>query len=123
MEQPDISNLFHVLNTSTPYIYYNVIDYFLLTSFEDPCPYVVLENLYMGNKIITFKQNIYTDHNSPALKDVYYEYNGSININNTKEFLIQTIQKEKPSKNVAGREYILNNFTSITDKYIEVIIN
>jgi len=108
-----LPNLFHIKETQTPYIYYKLLDYFILTSLQDPCPYVVLENLYVGNKVLTFKDNIYTDHKSDELKDIYFEYDGEINLENAVKH-IKNICVEKNTNrlnNKNGKLYILNKFS------------
>ena len=55
----DIKNFYHIQEIQFPYKYYRQLDYFILTSTIDPCPYVVLENLYLDNRILTFTENIF----------------------------------------------------------------
>jgi hypothetical protein len=108
----EIDNLYHVSVVQLPFIYYKLMDYFVLFSQEDPCPYVVLENLYVNNKVITFKDNIYTDHNCEKIKDIYFEFDGEVSIEN----LCKVIDKrvvEKVNRSGDGKKYIIDNFTKI----------
>lgn len=119
----DLKNFYHVRDVEHPYKYYNLIDYFLLTSAEDPCPYVVLENLYINNKVLTFRDNIYTDHKHPSLKDLYFEYPGSISLK-TASLHIENIVQGKSQTNAKsgpGRDYIKQYFSSFTDDFIEAL--
>jgi hypothetical protein len=109
---PKIDNLYHVPLVKLPFIYYKLMDYFILFSKEDPCPYVILENLYVNNKIITFKENIYTDHKCEQTRDIYFEFEGSV----SKESVCHMISKhvlEKAKRNGNGEKYIRDNFTKV----------
>jgi hypothetical protein len=108
----ETDNLYHVPVVKLPFVYYKLIDYFLLFSQEDPCPYVVLENLYVNNKVIAFKDNIYTDHKCNQTKDIYFEFDGEVSIEN----LCKVIDKrvvEKANRSGDGKKYIIDNFTKI----------
>lgn len=63
------TNFYWVPNTKNPYQYFKYLDYFLLTSKSDPCPIVILENLYLNKKIIVLKNNIHTKHNINLLEN------------------------------------------------------
>jgi hypothetical protein len=107
-----IDNLYHIPLVEHPFVYYKLIDYFILFSKEDPCPYVILENLYLNNKVITFKDNIYTDHKNKIVEDIYFEFDGEVSITN----LCQVIDNkviEKANRAGNGKKYILDNFTRI----------
>jgi hypothetical protein len=108
----EIDNLYHVPITQLPFIYYKLIDYFILFSQEDPCPYVVLENLYVNNKVITFKNNIYTEHKNKMIDDIYFEFNGEISIKTIQEVINDKV-KHKATRIGNGKEYILQNFTKL----------
>ena len=103
------SNLYHVKEVETPYSYYFKIDHFVLFSEEDPCPYVVLENIFLNRSVIVFEENIFTIHDPRVCKTVP----GSI----SEENLIKTIPSlcsEKFIENECeslGRDYIINNFS------------
>jgi len=107
-----IDNLYHVPVVQLPFVYYKLIDYFILFSQEDPCPYVVLENLYVNNQVITFKDNIYTDHRCEETKDIYHEFEGGVSIESVKKTIDKYVSK-KATRNGNGKKYIRDNFTKI----------
>ena len=107
-----IDNLYHVPLVQFPFVYYKLMDYFILFSQEDPCPYVVLENLYINNKVITFKNNIYTDHKNKMTKDIYFEFNGEISMETIKQAINENV-KYKANRTGNGKEYVLQNFTQL----------
>jgi hypothetical protein len=116
-------NFYHIPYTHTPYLYYRYLDYLLLTSKEDPCPYVVLENLYMNNKVITFKNNIYTNHNSSLLKDLYYEFDGEVSLDNAQHMINEHVKEKNTIKTQTnGKEYILNHFQNFHDTFLNIFI-
>lgn len=108
----EIDNLYHVPVVQLPFVYYKLIDYFVLFSQEDPCPYVVLENLYVNNKVITFKDNIYTDHKCEQTKDIYFEFDGGVSIENLCKVIDQQVV-EKTNRKGNGTIYIVDNFTKV----------
>ena len=108
----EIDNLYHVPVVQLPFVYYKLMDYFVLFSQEDPCPYVVLENLYVNNKVITFKDNIYTDHNCDQTKDIYFEFDGEVSIENICKVIDKRVV-EKANRSGDGKKYIIDNFTKI----------
>lgn len=107
-----LENLFHIPHTINPWTYYNLLDYFFLTSERDPCPYVVLENLLLNNKIITLKNNIFYKHNSVDLENYIIIDNDNL----SDDDVINEFKKLKLSKNKniteKNKSYILNNFSS-----------
>jgi hypothetical protein len=115
------NNLYHIPATPLPFMYYKLIDYFILFSQEDPCPYVVLENLYVNNKVITFKNNIYTDHKNKMTEDIYFEFDGEISIETIKQAIDKNI-KDKANRLGNGKEYILQNFTQLNPKLLNKFI-
>jgi len=73
-------NLFIIAFTENPYQYfYHCIDYFILTSTRDPCPYVILENIVLETPIILFDKSILTKHYDSRL-DFIYNVNDYFNI-------------------------------------------
>jgi hypothetical protein len=62
-------NFYWIPITENPYQYFKIFDYFFLTSKEDPCPIVILENLLLNNKIIVVKNNIKTQHTKELLEN------------------------------------------------------
>jgi hypothetical protein len=110
----EVDNLYHVPLVQLPFVYYRLMDYFILFSQEDPCPYVVLENLYVNNKVITFKDNIYTDHKCEQTKDIYFEFDGEVSIENLCKVIDErVVEKNNRNSNVNGKKYIIDNFTKI----------
>lgn len=119
--QLDVSfrNFYHVPDVELPYKYYRLMDYFLLTATEDPCPYVVLENLYLNNKVLTFKENIYTDHKHELTKDLYFEYPGAVCLDSAVEH-IKKQAKGKIVRNLeSGKEYILKKYSTFGEKILQ----
>ena len=115
IESKEIPNLYHIKDTKRPHSYYKHMDYFVLFSKQDPCPYVVLENLFMGNKVLTFKENIYTDHKCDLLKDIYFEFDGEINLDNAIEFIQKICLNKADRSSQNGKTYIEQNFTKLID--------
>jgi hypothetical protein len=122
LTEEDIANLYHIQNVKIPYPYFRYLDYFLLTSVIDPCPYVVLENLYLNNRIITFSENIYTDHKCKELENVYFEYPGTISFDTACEALHSYVEKIKTNKSNAGKAYILDKFTQPKQDFLEKLV-
>lgn len=104
-------NLYWVPNTTNPYKYFNVFDYFFLTSLSDPCPIVVLENLYMNKKIIVLKNNIHTEHPAHKLENFIVIDNTDDTSNTT---IIEKFKKipleKKNNKTLLNTNYIIDNY-------------
>jgi hypothetical protein len=117
-----VPNFYQIQYTANPYKYFTILDYFLLTSQIDPCPYVVLENLYLGNCVIAFKDNIYTDHKCALLENVYFEYPGGLNITTACAALDKFVQPAtKPIKNTAGAEYVAKKFSEFDEELLTLL--
>jgi hypothetical protein len=123
------NNIYYITHTNNPYKYYKqILDYFILFSHQDPCPYVILENIVLETKIITFAKNIYTEHKSDLIKDFYFEYPNEINLNNCIDainiFVNKSFKQPKITSN-KGREYIDKYFSFPHQIYqkIENILN
>jgi glycosyltransferase involved in cell wall biosynthesis len=115
----DVDNFYHVKNVELPYRYYNLMDYFILCSTEDPCPYVVLENLYVGNKVLTFEKNIYTRHDKVFLTGQLFEFPGEINYENAYKHIVANCKSKKTADTPNhGKEYILNNYVNFKSDYL-----
>ena len=71
--------------------------FFVLFSLEDPCPYVVLENLLVGNRVLAFRDSIYTHHHVPGL---YFEYPGSISFQTAQEHIRMVCTTRHPATSV-----------------------
>lgn len=118
----DVDNFYHVKNVELPYRYYNLMDYFILCSTEDPCPYVVLENLYVGNKVLTFEKNIYTRHDKVFLTGQLFEFPGEINYENAYKHIVTNCKSKKTADTPNhGREYILNNYVNFKQEYLDAL--
>lgn len=109
-EKKPLVNLTNIQRTDDPYKYINQMDYFLLTSKEDPCPVVILEALALNKKIITLDKNISYQHPSEYLEN----YIIIKNHNNDNEVILNKIKnlnlstdKNNTKKNI---NYVKNNF-------------
>lgn len=110
--QKGLKNFFHIPNTTNPWAYYNLLDYFFLTSRRDPCPYVLLENLFLNKKIITLKNNIFYKHNPIDLENYIIIDNDNLSDNDiVNEFSKLHLDKNK-NITIKNKSYILNNFSS-----------
>ena len=116
-------NIYHVPFTLNPYKYYKqIIDVFILFSTEDPCPYVILENLLLETKIITFEKNIFIDHKHNLTKDIYIEYPGEINVITCSDAINKYVFEKKNTTSNNGYLYISKYFTNV-DNVLKRIIN
>jgi glycosyltransferase involved in cell wall biosynthesis len=115
--QPTPTNFFHVPYTEYPFKYYNLLDYFVLFSEHEPFGNVVTENLYVGNKVLTFRDNIYVEHN---VKDQYFEFPGRINLDNgIKHITSVAKQKKEAYDSCIGKKYVLANFSEYNPQFLE----
>ena len=119
------SNIYHIKNTINPYKYFKqTLDYFILFSEVDPCPYVVLENILLETPIITFRENIYYHHKNELIEHIYHEYPSCINIQNGIDSINTYIKHKKNITTNLGKKYIQKYFTNlneITDKMNELL--
>lgn len=106
-------NIYHIPFENNPYKYFKqLIDYFILFSQRDPCPYVILENILLENTIITFKENISYNHKHKLTKKFYYEYDGEISYDTCIKCIIKYVSKKKNNKiENNGYKYISEFFT------------
>lgn len=102
-------NLYWIPNTKNPYKYFKAFNYFFLTSKEDPCPIVVLENLLLNNKIIVIKDNIKTDHKTKLLEN-YLTIEGKTDEELIDSFARLSISKD-PNLSTSNSKYIENYYT------------
>jgi len=92
----DYENIYHITNTENPYKYYKqIIDYFVLFSIIDPCPYVILENILLNNNIIVFEPNILYNHNHKTISRIYNIYPYEINVFNFNMAIKRFVKKKK----------------------------
>lgn len=80
--ESNLSNVFHVQSTTNPFKYYKLIDYFLLCSEREPFGNVIIENLLLNKKVLTFKHNVYFNFKHELTKNNYFEYQGRFNVPN-----------------------------------------
>lgn len=109
--ESDLENFSCIKSCDNPYVHFNKLDYFLLTSLRDPCPIVVLENMLLNNKIILLDKNIKYEHNISELENVYVIRNhddDSLEISDYLKSMDVNTTQNKTNKN---SEYIMNNFS------------
>jgi hypothetical protein len=105
-------NIYHISNTENPYKYYKqLIDYFMLFSIIDPCPYVILENILLNNNIIVFKPNILYNHNDISLQSFYHIYPYEISLYNCRMAINRYVKNKKINNINFGQIYIRNTFS------------
>jgi len=110
------SNIYHIKHTLNPYKFYKqILDYFILFSLIDPCPYVVLENILLETYIITFRDNIYYNHKDEIIKNIYNEYPSNINKHSVIDSINIYVKNKKIIKTDYGKQYIEKNFTNINN--------
>jgi hypothetical protein len=115
-------NIYFIPFQTNPYKYFKqLIDYFILFSLQDPCPYVILENILLSSNIITFSDNIYTDHKNVLTNDFYFEYNGSINKETCIDAINKFVKHKKIFKYTSGQKYIENNFVFNKATFYDVL--
>lgn len=114
-------NLYHIPYTVNPFKYYKqVVDYFILFSKYDPCPYVILENILLETNIITFSENIYTDHKHELTEGFYHEVQGSISYDLCKDAIHAFVHGKKlPGVTGNGLTYIRERFSEPSAIYRE----
>ena len=111
--EPLPKNFFHISHTNNPYKYFKIIDYFILFSLFDPCPYVVIENLYLNNFVIVFKDNISYQYDSSKMNN-FYSFNGNISTDNI-SYVLKNICKNKVTvKDKLNNKYVMENFINPT---------
>lgn len=101
-----LKNFIHIKNTKNPYKYFKLIDLFLMTSEEDPCPIVLLEAMYFNINCLVLDKNITYEHNIEG----YYKLKNHENNHNNIVNYLTTLQINKPNNNELCK-YIINNFT------------
>jgi hypothetical protein len=111
-------NLEHIAATSNPYSYYKGLDYFVLFSEYEPFGNVVIENLYLGNKVLTFRDNIFYRH---TVDRMYFEYPGRISLENAKEHILNNCVKKRTCKFGEGTEYVKKNFSKYNKEFLNKI--
>jgi hypothetical protein len=117
ISDPEIKNFYHVQNVQHPFGYFHHIDYFLLTCLIETCGYVLLENMLLGNKTITFSENIHTDHKRDYLKDLYFEYDGEVNLQTASEAILKWVGGKYEKNNELGLKYVTENFMHFSEEF------
>ena len=104
-------NYIQIPATTNPYEYMRNFDYFLLTSRQDPNPFVVIESIYLNIPCIVLDKNITYKH---TLNEKYYTIQ---NHDNNYENIIKYINNMNLSKNTnyneESKKYIKDNFVDI----------
>lgn len=116
-----LSNVFHIKDNTEVGKYFSLLDYFVLFSQDEPFGKVVIENLYIGNRVLTFRDNIYYDHKHEKLKDTYYEFPGSITKTNAIQHILSTCKEKKTNANEFSKQYVLENFVSYASDFIKAL--
>lgn len=108
--------------TNQPYTYFNSIDYLLFTGKNDPCPYVILENIILDTPILLFKNSIMTEINSNLIQYL----DSDLNIKSIVKSIYMFVKnKKKNYDSNNGYEYIKNHFTNIDNiiNYLDLFYN
>jgi hypothetical protein len=105
----NLPNFTHVPYVKNPYVYYKNLDYFFLTSKNDPCPFVVLENLLINKRVIIIKDNIFYKHNKSILQENLIEIKEKEEEKIIKEF--QSLDLKKYEADNVGENYIKKYFS------------
>jgi len=115
----ECNNVYHVPLTSNPYKYYSqILDYFVLFSKIDPCPFVVLENILLETRIIAFKDNIYTDHKHELTREFYFEEPTAISFQSCKKAINAIVNgKKRDQRSGNGLKYIETYFKDPEEVY------
>jgi len=101
-------NIFYVPFTNNVYKYFNqVVDYFMLFSEDDPCPYVVLENILLGNEVIVFSENIYTSFP----EEIVHTVQARVSFDICKKTIEELVLKKKEKRNTNGIEFVKKCFS------------
>jgi hypothetical protein len=117
-------NIYHISNTQNPYKYYRqLIDYFMLFSIIDPCPYVILENILLNTNIIVFNPNILYNHNDKLLLGIYNIYPYEINLYNCRMAIDRYVKNKKLLNNNYNGELYIRKYFSYPTEVINKINN
>jgi hypothetical protein len=104
-----LSNFKQICNSKNPFKFITKLDYLLVTSRIDPCPYVILEALYLNVPCIVLDNNIKYNH---TLNNNYFTIkNHNNDYKNIVKYLRENILLTK-NKFYDSKQYILRNFSS-----------
>lgn len=118
-------NVKHIKESVYPYKYYRLLDYFVLFSEHEPFGNVVIENLYLNNKVLTFRDNVYYDFKDELTKDNYFEYPGKISLDTAVEHISEQAVCKKLSTNYKGTDansYVVKNFTNYSEDFLKTML-
>ena len=107
----NLKNFSCIKSCKNPYVHFNKLDYFLLTSLRDPCPIVVLENMLLNNKVILLDKNIKYEHKISELENVYVIRNHDNDPLEISDYLKSMNVNTKQNETNKNSEYIMNNFS------------
>jgi len=122
----NLNNVIHITNTIYPYSYFYLLDYFMLFSEHEPFGNVVIENLYLNKKVLTFKENIYFDFKDPETQNNYFEFQGSINLENAITHILNTATQKTSTYNFINSDccnYIKKNFSTYNKDFLNLLEN
>lgn len=107
-------NYVQIPETNDPYTpICNEIDYMLITSRDDPCPFVILETFYLQTPCIILDKNIKYSHENEVKENYYVIKNHNNDPNNVVEYLNKmNLTKKNKENNLNLKKYIINKFTS-----------
>jgi len=101
--------------TNNPYYFLKNLDYFLLTSREDPHPLVVLESLYLNIKIISF------NNKNIGCLDIIKKYGFIINNDNDINNIVINNTNTYNSKKFILENYSMSNISQDIINYLKNI--
>lgn len=116
--------LFAGLQTN-PYPLYKQFDLFLLSSREDPCPLVVLENMYLGNPVVCFRESGGAPEVLEGGAGISVGYKNAGEMAEAAEVLLRNPKKRtemgQAAKNKAGRLYEIRTIAGQIEKTMKKI--
>jgi hypothetical protein len=122
----NLKNVHHIKEVVYPYKYYKLLDCFVLFSEHEPFGNVVIENLYLNNKVLTFRDNIYYDFKDELTKNNYFEYPGKISTATAiKHILTHAVAKKETTHNYmqsSAHRYVVNNFTEYKEDFLKTLL-
>ena len=95
--------------TKCPYSFFRSFDYLLFTGADDPCPYVILENIILETPILLFRNSILTRHPLEFVKYLDRELDIRSMIRSIYLFVCE---KKKQNISDSGYRYIKDNYSS-----------
>jgi len=101
------------INDYVQYIY-QIVDYYLFLSIDDPCPFIILENILFETPCIVFNHEIYYNFQDVLTEDYFHVWADSISETScTKAIKTYVKTKQNPNKlSYQGLYYILQNFVN-----------